>query len=309
MGKLSWIARQPARLKQEGIRDGLSASGRELTRYGLSRIEPLDVRGEPVYEHDWDVLILLDGCRLDLMESVSGEYSFVSEPVPSLRSLASTSTTWMDRNFADEYSAEVRDTCYVTANPFTEEYVDTARFDHVDEVWRYAWDDDLGTVPARNVTDRTISTARSRDCSRLIAHYMQPHFPSVPEPLGSSMDLDSFESHWDSVWDRLRAGEISKDVVWESYRANLRYVLDDVELLLENIDAGTVVISADHGNAMGEWGQYGHPAGVPIDPLRNVPWIETAGTDTSSYDPELERNRDSTGTDEVRSRLEDLGYA
>jgi len=252
MGKLSWIAEQPSRLKREGIRDGLSASRREVTRYALSRIEPLDVRGEAVYKRDWDVLILLDGCRLDLMESVSDEYSFVPEFVPALRSLASTSTTWMERNFTDEYSSEVQNTCYVTANPFSNNHVDEAQFGDVDEVWQYAWDDDLGTVPARSVTDRTISMARSRDCGRLIAHYMQPHFPSVPEPLDSSMDLDSFASHWDSVWDRLCSGDIAEDVVWESYRANLMYVLDDITLLLKNIDAEKVVISADHGNAIGE---------------------------------------------------------
>jgi hypothetical protein len=309
MGKLSWIAEQPSRLKREGIRDGVSASGREFIRYALGRIEPLDVRGEPVYERDWDVLILLDGCRLDLMESVSDEYGFVPDPVPAFRSLASTSNTWMERNFTDEYKSDVRNTCYVTANPFSDDYVEEARFSDVDEVWQYAWDDDLGTVPARSVTNRTISMARSRDCGRLIVHYMQPHFPSVPEPVGSEIELDSFESHWDSVWDRLCSGDIAEDVVWESYRENLRYVLDDVELLLENLDAGTVVISADHGNAMGQWGQYGHPAGVPIAPLRNVPWVETTATDTGSYDPDPEEVRESSTTDEVRSRLKDLGYA
>jgi hypothetical protein len=41
------------------------------------------------------------------------------------------------------------------------------------------------------------------------------------------MDLDSFASQWDSVWDRLCSGAIAEDVVWKSYRENLRYVLDD----------------------------------------------------------------------------------
>jgi hypothetical protein len=82
-----------------------------------------------------------------------------------------------------------------------------------------------------------------------------------------------------------------------------------IELLLENLDAGTVVISADHGNAMGQWGQYGHPDGVPIAPLRNVPWVETTATDTGRYDPDSVEDRESTTTDEVHSRLNDLGYA
>jgi hypothetical protein len=35
-------------------------------------------------------------------------------------------------------------TCYVTANPFSDDYVDPVRFGDVDEVWQYAWDDDFG---------------------------------------------------------------------------------------------------------------------------------------------------------------------
>jgi hypothetical protein len=38
--------------------------------------------------------------------------------------------------------------------------------------------------------------------------------------------------------------------VWEAYLDNLRYVLDNIEELLQNVD-GKVVISADHGELFG----------------------------------------------------------
>jgi hypothetical protein len=49
-------------------------------------------------------------------------------------------------------------------------------------------------------------------------------------------------------------GDGDEEEIWESYIENLRYVLDHVEVLLENVDAEEVAISADHGNAKGEWG-------------------------------------------------------
>lgn len=36
------------------------------------------------------------------------------------------------------------------------------------------------------------------------------------------------------------------------FSLNVRYVLNDVKLLLNNFDAETVVISSDHGDAFGE---------------------------------------------------------
>lgn len=84
-----------------------------------------------------------------------------------------------------------------------------------------------------------------------------------------------------------------------------------MELLLENVDAETVAITADHGNAMGEWGLYGHPKWTYIDSLVRVPWYVTTATDERTYEPAEEDpesiNRDVTA-DEVEDRLRDLGY-
>jgi glucan phosphoethanolaminetransferase (alkaline phosphatase superfamily) len=86
-------------------------------------------------------------------------------------------------------------------------------------------------------------------------------------------------------------------------------VLDDVELLLENLDAETVVISSDHGNAIGEWGLYGHPTHVPLSCLVDVPWYRTTAEDIRTHEPESrDPDQEPLTSEEVKDRLADLGY-
>ena len=308
MSKLGWITKQPSRVYRQGIRETIEQNQQEIVNYLLRRVSDFDYRGQSIFEKEWDVLIILDACRVDLLESVSNNYYFLPSSISSVRSLGSTSKTWMDRNFSKQHIGEIRQTAYVTGNPYSRTYLDKAMFSLIDEVWEYGWDEEIGTVPARNITDRAIMTARGQNPKRLIIHYMQPHFPSIPSPLDSGMDLETFGENWSSVWDRLRSGNIEKQTVWESYLANLRYVLDDVGLLLTNMNAEKVIISADHGNAFGEWGQYGHPTNVPISVLRDVPWVETTSQDEETYSPSFKRESNQIEDTEVQSRLEDLGY-
>jgi hypothetical protein len=272
---------------------------------GIGVVRRLDRRfpfGQPVYERDWDVLIILDACRADLMAEVESDYSFVD--TGSMTSLAGGSRTWMQRNFADKYREDTRKTTYVTGNPFSDDVLVDEWFENIEEVWKYAWDDELNTVPARAITDVAIHEYRRRDPERMIVHYMQPHHPFVPNPMDSGMNKGNLKNPDDPIWQQIKKGDAGPDEVWEAYRENLRYVLDDVSLLLQNLDAESVVVSADHGNAIGEWGFYGH-GDVPINAIREVPWCETTAEDTGEYEPELEPQDDELAVEE---KLEDLGY-
>lgn len=308
MSKLRWVAQQPSRYRKEGFRSASEKNRREITEYFLQKMDSVDPRGEPIYKSEWDVLIVLDACRVDLLEEVSSNYSFIPKNVQSRRSVASCSRLWMDRNFSEKYSKEMAETVHVTGNPYSADHLDDGWFHQLDEVWKYAWDKDLGTVPCRPITDRAIDINRKHSTKRAIIHYLQPHFPSIPDPLGSEINIETFGEGWDSVWDRLQQGEVDKETVWESYRENLKYVLDDVKLLLNNIDADKIVITADHANAFGEWDQYGHPPHIPISTLREVPWVEVSGVDTNQYEPSVKSSDKSVSEDTVEERLNDLGY-
>lgn len=299
-----WISDTHERIRQDPV-EGITESLYELYVGGLRRGNAVYSPGEHIFERDWDVLLLLDGCRTDLVREVSDEYEFLDEPGTHV-SVGSSSIQWMERTFTDEYAEELGETVYVSGNPFSKRVLSDGDLLALDEVWRYGWDDDAGTIPARNVTDRAIAAGREYDAERLVVHYMQPHFPSVPDPLTDGMNAETLGDGegWDSPWHRLRRGELDRKTVWSSYRENLRYVLNDVELLLQNLDAGRVAISADHANAAGEFGVYGHPK-APINTLREVPWYVTSASDTGEREPELQPV-DERG--DVEEKLGALGY-
>jgi len=267
--------------------------------------------GTNVFDREWDVLVVLDACRADLLRSVAPDIEFL-EGVETVRSVGSSSSEWLENTFLDH--PETGRTVMVTGNTWTDRYLDADAFAALDEVWKYAWDDGLGTVPAAAVTDRAIAAARERDPDRLVVHYMQPHHPFVPDPIDGDGGIARTGSHSNTAnpWVLLRRGEVTTERVWTAYEANLRYVLEEVAALLDNVD-GRVVVTADHGNCFGEWGLYGHPMHTPVPALLAVPWAETTGVDRPSRTPSLDPPEALPvsrvyGADSDRDRLDALGY-
>ncbi|WP_141212567.1 PglZ domain-containing protein [Halorubrum sp. Hd13] len=280
-----------------------------------------------MYNRDWDALIILDACRVDALREVENEYEFLTAD-DSITSVGSTSFEWMNHTFDETYRSEIEQTAYISGNTYTErvltqngdtghaaapfgpsEYdvVNPASFGYIEELWRAQFDDDsewsicgeVGSrVHPRYTTDRAIAAGRAQPTKQLIVHYMYPH---DPYPLATDEDL--FQP-----FDSLRSGEITRGAAWTAYLTNLRFVLDEVERLLENLDAEKVAITADHGEAFGEYGFYRHVIGCPLPCMRKVPWAETSATDEktyTSYAPDPESTTESTSAEK---RLEDLGY-
>lgn len=286
------------------------------TWLSLTRRFPL---GTNIYERDWDALVILDACRADALREVASEYGFLGE-IESIRSVGSASFEWMPKTFTNAYRDEVRQTAYVCGNPYTERVFDrddhppakrsipfgptdydtleSDDFYYLDEISKYGFDERYGVVPPRTVTDRAIAAGRERDCNRLIVHYMQPHAPYFTADGESARYL----------WGEFKSGDISKEEMWEAYLVNLRYVLEDVELLLRNLDADRVAITANHGEAFGEFGTYGYTTGHPHPALRRVPWTETTAADTGEYEPTTERPAEDAITTDLDDHLRDLGY-
>lgn len=260
--------------------------------------------GTPIYDREWDVVVILDACRYDLYQEVVGG-------AQKHRSPASMSERWMQRTFSTKYSTQMANTAYVTGNPFSAE-LDESSFALLDEVWRYAWDDTQGTVRAESITDRAIDTLRNRDDEYVIIHYMQPHEPFIAEEneMGS-VTVQHFGGDADeiglNIWEEVSLGLRDSAAAKRAYRANLEYVMEHVEILLENVD-GTVAITADHGNALGEYGIWGHPSDIPLNVLRDVPWDIRECTDSHTYVPSEEQETTEEITERTSDRLAQLGY-
>jgi len=285
--------------------------------------------GTHVLDRDWDVLVILDTSRVDAMEEVASEFEFVKQ-VDSIWSLGSSSVDWIAHTFDARYHSTLENTAYICSNPHGETVIDDRqlRSKHSTAARRfYRWgswnpvrpqglalferlwqceppNDQQGPetthVRPRVVTDRTIDIMRSNEFDRVIVHYMPPHYPWVSNAIREDRDLYEHEQRPD------RIPETSREQVWNAYLDDLRWVLDDISLLLENIDADTVAISADHGDAFGEWGIYGHSPGRIHGKIRRVPWVETTATDHETYTPSTERvEAEDSRTQE---QLEALGY-
>jgi hypothetical protein len=289
--------------------------------YTLTSRWPL---GTHVYDEDWDLLVILDACRVDVLESVADEYDFI-ETVDSRWSVGSHSHEWLTQTFSEDYADEIANTAYVSGNGHTHETfvereyppdetvpfcwpnwrtVGTEDFGQLDMLWETAHQDELG-VPPRAITDRTVEVARESDYDRLIAHYMQPHIPYIAGALAEDRSPTDIEA---KGWKLLESGDADHDEVWQLYEDNLRLVLDEVKLLLENVDAENVVVTADHGNAFGEYTIHGHPEGMLLPCVKTVPWVETQASDEHTFEPtgsDVRQEREKTN---IEDHLTDLGY-
>ncbi|WP_265108290.1 hypothetical protein [Halosolutus halophilus] len=280
--------------------------------------------GKNVYRSDWDLLIILDACRVDALREVADEYDFIEE-VNSVWSVGSQSAEWMANTFTESWRDEIGNTTYISGNGFSGAVlkrgryppanntipVDFSSWSTVDEsalnshieVWETNHDETYGSVLPGPMTDHAIEVGRNGDANRIIAHYTQPHLPYVGTAYREGREATDLE---DRGYEILEEGRGSTDEVYEAYVETLRWVLDDVAELLENIDAEKVVITSDHGEAFGEWKAYGHPEGFPHPVVRKVPWVETTARNEHTREPDIEVNS-TTGTD-IKEHLRDLGY-
>lgn len=266
----------------------------ELTKILKSTVTQL-LPSDNIWDRSWDILIVLDGCRADL-------FTETIDKCETVFSHGSTSRTWIRRFF----DRDVSGAGYVTGNGHINEISrNEFAYFHIEETDETEYG--IKTVPPSPLVDHTIHAWRNRDSydlNRLVVHFMQPHAPfrSRPEWFESQHRDDGISAF---VWQRLKQGEFEKKEVWDAYRDNLNWVWDEaVSILVENLDAD-IAVTADHGNAFGEHGFYGHPMGCPIEEVREVPWYTLEGQDTCTHKPQVGKESDSIDREQ---HLRALGY-
>ncbi|MFC7071355.1 hypothetical protein [Halobaculum lipolyticum] len=322
-----WITESRRRFEEQPPATAARRSARAFARGGIRRVGRHV--GGPIWEYgDWDVLVVLDACRTDLMREVIREYDALPDVVETRWSNASCSIDWILRNWTAGHDAVPR-AGYVTANPFADhDWPDCRSADLSDhpvgylaKLYETHWmelRDGIATVPPEAVTNHTVAAWRARedlDVDRLVAHYMQPHEPYITRPEWGDGDHRLLENLVDpekeagaSVWPRLQDGEVDRAEFWAAYKDNLRWVLDDVtERLLPNVE-GRVALTADHGNAMGEWGEWHHPPGAIGPAVRRVPYVPVDCVDEGTLTPTVDLFAGGDGSVDTESQLSALGY-
>lgn len=256
--------------------------------FGTARERPIDVMNE-----DWDLLFVLDGCREDLFREVADIDRF--DDYRAVQSGASATKKWVPGQF---FGQAYSDTVYITGNAVVSEHM-TAAFREFVDIWR---DHDQRLIPPEPVADAVREQAASHPDKRIIAHFSQPHYPFLDAP---ELQFESGTDGPNNVWDALRQGVVEEDEVWSAYADNLRRALDVVLGLADEV-TGKVVLTADHGNLIGErlWPvplrEYGHPPGCHHRNLTTVPW--------AVLDDDERREIDQGNEQAVTEQLEALGY-
>lgn len=293
-------------------------AGRELNRLyhrrGYRRDHNPD--GVDIPTADWDNLVVLDACRYDLFV----EHNTLPGVLEARRSKGSHTVEFLHANFGGR---RLHDTVYVTATPQFHRHREAldAAFHATVDVWHEGgWDDDAGTVRPETMTQYAKEAAAAFPDKRLLVHYLQPHYPFLTADGALGADRLS-DGEGSDIWGRLARGtaEVSADTVREAYAANLDAALPHVAEFLDAVD-GRSVVTADHGNMLGERArpvpirEWGHPPGVYTPELVQVPWLvqpadqrrdvvsepPSAAQEPPSPDPEVD--------EDVTARLEQLGY-
>jgi len=283
----------------------------ELRRIGTrinAKINGLQSRDSfDVMNADWDILLILDGCRYDLFK----EQNTLDGETSKVISAGSDSIGFIEANFN---RTSHHDTVYVTANPFAKR-LHEGTFHAVKKVYATHWSDEFGTVRPESVADVSCDVADKFPNKRIIVHFMQPHYPFITET-GKQFDSGNlrFENGGD-IWTLLQNNRcpVSEELVWKAYEENYR-ILEPVIRRIDSEITGQTVVTADHGNLVGERLSpipvqcYGHPPGTRHPHLITVPWHKMPTGQRRKITKDAPKKVENTEKNQIEERLKALGY-
>lgn len=283
--------------------------GRELNRRYYTHIAQESPEAVNFLDEDWDNLIILDACRYDLFSQMADlpgdlEYRY---------SLGSATYEFVRKNFQNRVQHDV---VYVGANTWLlklrdeidaeiHHFVDLQNGDY-DVTWA---DEKLNVVTPETVTHHAIRTEDEYPNKRLIIHYLQPHHPFIG-PTGKQ----HFTHQSSSLMDVIRESDgMNRENLYEAYRENLEFVLDEVNDLIPEL-TGKTVVTADHGEMLGDRHEivptrdYGHPYGIYNETLTKVPWHVVDTGERKEVIEEEPDQRLEVDMDALNDQLRNLGY-
>lgn len=282
-----------------GIRNPETAISQMNRRYTHWRNgQQYNPNGIDVFEEDWDTLLIFDACRYD-------EFARRCEYPGKLGhriSRGSTSPEFIRGNFMNQ---KLHDVVYISANGWFGRLKD--ELDAEVHSYQFVERDvmDGMTSHPHTVTEAGLAAAEEHPQKRLIVHYMQPHHPFLGRE-GQQLD------HAKGLTWTVKKNDLSRNDVLRLYRENLRLVTREAKPLVETIP-GKTVITADHGNLLGERERpipvrrFSHPEGIYRDELVKVPWHVCEYDDRKEIvaEPPIDDDYD---LEEVTQNLKDLGY-
>jgi hypothetical protein len=306
--------RNPSELYKEAIRV------LDQIRFQATHEPAIDVMAQ-----DWDYLLILDACRYDVFK----EINWINGKLDAVISAGSHSEEFFEVNFAGR---SFYDTVYVTANAFGARIGDGVFHDliytggEIDEDF-VGWHSVSERMEAETIYNKTLDAIEQYPNKRIISHFMQPHTPyfgDKAEKIRERVEKDGLivrsrqsekvekyslddENVVVSLKEAAEKGYITHSEIKELYIKNLRIVLEYIESLVEKLD-GKIVITADHGEFLGENGKLGHPKYTYSEVVRKVPWLVIESDNRPEITDAGSSKRADVSEKNIESHLRDLGY-
>lgn len=269
--KKHYIARHTRKTKKPFIIKRAFSKAKRIVEGKASQIgsnsvlKHLEQQQTLLKQMDWDTLIVLDACRFDYFEQNYSNY--FSGCLKKVCSPASWTYTWMDTMLYD-MSDVTAYSCHPAINSMNIKRANfncgRAKFKRIVDVWDAGYDKELKAMIPSALNKAVLQDIKDEKFTgKNLLWYSQPHYPFISQPLMYGSD----------TWLRIEAGEIESKVVQEAYQNNLRLVLHHVSELIPHLK-GKTIITADHGELLGENGRFGHPRHLVLRELREVPWFE-----------------------------------
>jgi len=262
-----------------------------------------------IFKFDWDVLIVLDACRYDVFENNYGKY--LSGNLEKMKSRGSETVEWFKNTWNEERDLDIS---YYSANPWINgngvpdaDIVPEKVFNKIYNIWEKGWDENKGTVYPHKFMELYDGRTPA------ILHFIQPHEPYLSidyhngitwdnEPLASNDYLKKLRDYGfnltrkvighSNAWRLARIiynGNVSRmeEIIKKdgypslinAYRYNLERSLKTISMMFDEtfLKNNEVIVTADHGECLGEYEIFGHPENLNFPVLTHVPWFKVRG--------------------------------
>jgi len=266
-------------------------------------------------DSDWKYLIVLDACRYKTFEKCVPSFlkgDLEKRKSPAIHTPEWLEKTFIDYYEDIIYISPVfwcNSVKKISGNPF----YGKEHFFKVINCWKDGWDEEFGTVPPWYINKMAKRVAMSYPNKRLVIHYFQPHAPYLsvkPNVKVQKRNLDNFKKNrkptiktkiikkgsaifhrtfgTEALWRLIRIAGLepctNMEEAWrlvgtqgvqKAYEKNLETALYFVKEIIPSLRFGKIVVTADHGEILGEKGFWGHGPPKPrILELTTVPWME-----------------------------------
>ena len=217
-----------------------------------------------VFEKDWDVCFVLDACSYDVFRELSQLKGKLTKEI----SWGFNTARWTVHNIREEH----RDTIFLYTNPWVARIVGEENlkkyFYYHEGLWKEHWSEQHRTVMASDALNKADFLIPRYKDKKFLVFLLQPH-----DPFYATSDFKVADNSLRWVEDFYK-GNTRPEVMVEAYKNNLKMVLHQIGEFQKKFKDKKIIITADHGESLGQYGVcYSHKGGY-LPWLVEVPWFE-----------------------------------